>query len=720
MTVEKIPLQLIDDNPFQPRSNYPRQKIDDMAISLLENGLLQVPLARRSNGRVQLAFGHVRKRAFEKNTKEDAKRWSAMPLDIRDLTDNEMALFALEENLKRTDITPLETARAIDNFITQTGATEVAIARKINMTQGNVANMRRVLRLPEKILEKIDEGKINFTMARELLVLEGLDAGVEEEWSQKDKKPMKVARDGEWLMKNAVSLIGGKSYSACEATVDGMQKAIHSVVSHYFKTLQKHEPGTTHYYAGEDLLFDTSKAGCDKCDHVVHTHPTKGQTTRFCTNVECWDKHQEEYIETQAKAAKEHLQQEIMEQVAKAEQGISQEIPVTAKKGQNPLDDMLEEFEAEVEGETDYWRDQFGTSFGLITLSTLAKDIYSLCGRCTYHEECITKAKRLATDQGEFLACPNPKVINREVRITPGHTLCLPCHNRYQCDGTIVHAGDDNKLTCEMRIVSKAEADKIKAKATKEIPQELLTVAKDQLGTRAEVLDIRELRIDNYSFDLKQGYTLLNGGYHSPITAIDESDECLKRCTHGFHYAFDSQPGRSYPGDQAKPDVYYVCSDTKCLGRKKGAFTRKQNEKGQALKKAESDAIRQAVNQTVELDAPRMRLIIISLLGGPYASHWYSGSSPLDWFAKKLKIEKQKDDYSNEKLRASIHKMIEKMNEGLAQLIVEFSLEALRYSGDVKEYQVQTGDILKSLGVEIKYKDGERINDVRAATNTRA
>ncbi|GAI49115.1 unnamed protein product, partial [marine sediment metagenome] len=175
MAIEKIELELINDNPYQSRQTYHKQDIDELAASIKIHGLLQVPLARRKDGNVELAVGHLRKRAFLKLAKEGPGAWPKMPLDIRDFTDQEMSLCALEENLKRWDITPMEMARAVDSYLTNfTNETEADIATQLHTTQGNISNMRRVLRLPQQVLEKIDQGRINFSMGRELLVFQEL------------------------------------------------------------------------------------------------------------------------------------------------------------------------------------------------------------------------------------------------------------------------------------------------------------------------------------------------------------------------------------------------------------------------------------------------------------------------------------------------------------------------------------------------------------------
>jgi len=246
MAIEIVELQLIEDNPYQSRQTYHKQDIADLAASIKKHGLLEFPVARRTNNKVELAFGHLRKKAFLKLAKEDPESYGTMPLQVRDLTDDEMAVFALEENLKRRDITPIEVARAVDKYLVGfTDKTEADLADQLNMTQANISNMRRVLRLPEQVLEKIDLGRINFTMGRELLIFQGL---------ANEKNLMLEAIRG--------LRTEGKAYGEPN-TVEGIQKAIHSVARMRLTGL---DTGYTYY---NEVLFDTREAGCLLCEQIV-------------------------------------------------------------------------------------------------------------------------------------------------------------------------------------------------------------------------------------------------------------------------------------------------------------------------------------------------------------------------------------------------------------------------------------------------------------------
>ena len=159
MPVKEFPLDIIDDNPFNPRKHYSQTKVKEMAQSLQEIGLRQVPEGRHVDGRVQLAYGHMRLRGFRQNQKKDPyptnEKWNRMPVDVKEISDQDMVHFSMEENLRRTDITPIEVARCIESFSEMfPDVTEKNLGEKHGMSEANVSNMKRVLRLPQKMLEK--------------------------------------------------------------------------------------------------------------------------------------------------------------------------------------------------------------------------------------------------------------------------------------------------------------------------------------------------------------------------------------------------------------------------------------------------------------------------------------------------------------------------------------------------------------------------------------
>jgi ParB/RepB/Spo0J family partition protein len=277
MTIENIKLELIDDNPYNPRTHYDADKIKDLAASIKEVGLRQVPEARRAGERYQLAYGHRRLRAFRTLNIVKDDKWATMPLDVKELTDQEIFQYALHENMNRSELKPLELARSIENyFIVFPEETEAALAKNLHMNQPTISNMRRVLKLPEKILKEIDNERINFTMARELLVLQGLHAknAVNIEFNDVDLMH-------ETINKTVAPGTLARSADAVSCTVEGIIKAIDLIASQYFKPLQKVNL--------DDVIFSASDEGCMRCDKCLTTHPQKTKSNHWCLNSECWE-----------------------------------------------------------------------------------------------------------------------------------------------------------------------------------------------------------------------------------------------------------------------------------------------------------------------------------------------------------------------------------------------------------------------------------------------
>jgi len=161
MIVEQIPLGKIEDNPFQPRLTYDEEAIRDLAEDIRRRGLLQPPVGRRMGNGVQLAFGHRRLRAFRLLAEEDPEQWGKMPVEIRPLSDPDMALYAWSENEARADLNPVERAEAIRRMMDAFGWTQQQVADRLGMSRSAVANMLRLLRLPEEVREAVREGRLS-------------------------------------------------------------------------------------------------------------------------------------------------------------------------------------------------------------------------------------------------------------------------------------------------------------------------------------------------------------------------------------------------------------------------------------------------------------------------------------------------------------------------------------------------------------------------------
>jgi ParB/RepB/Spo0J family partition protein len=175
MTIELINLKFIDDNPYQDREVY--NDIEGLARIIAIEGLKQTPKARKSGNRYQLEFGHRRKRSFEwlrENCKKEGlpERYSgytAMPLDVEELTDKQMFDGVVIENVHRDDLKVTEKARLLKRYKElNPEATSTAIGLVFNMNAATVRGMDIFLDLPKPVQDKLDDGTISMGTARTL------------------------------------------------------------------------------------------------------------------------------------------------------------------------------------------------------------------------------------------------------------------------------------------------------------------------------------------------------------------------------------------------------------------------------------------------------------------------------------------------------------------------------------------------------------------------
>ena len=172
-TREQIDLALIDDNPWQPRQEIEPEALEELADSIAALGLLQAPLARRDTirDRYQLAFGHRRVAACRLLHQRGA--WDEfIDIDVDEISDERMAVMALDENVRRKQLSDIEVVRAHKRAIEETDHTVQSLADDLGIKRPTLANNLRVLELPDFILEHVESGALGLTVAREFLVFQ--------------------------------------------------------------------------------------------------------------------------------------------------------------------------------------------------------------------------------------------------------------------------------------------------------------------------------------------------------------------------------------------------------------------------------------------------------------------------------------------------------------------------------------------------------------------
>ncbi len=164
--IQQVPLGLLVTNPQQPRQNFDEEKLQQLATSIREQGVLQPILVRTVDDHFQIIAGERRVRA--------AIRAGLLTIPARlveTLTDRELLEITIVENLQREDLNPLELATGYQRLISEFDLTQEALARRVGKDRSSVANTLRLLNLPEEIKQNIIAGKIREGHARAILAL---------------------------------------------------------------------------------------------------------------------------------------------------------------------------------------------------------------------------------------------------------------------------------------------------------------------------------------------------------------------------------------------------------------------------------------------------------------------------------------------------------------------------------------------------------------------
>ena len=166
--MEELKLIRISDiqkNPYQPRKEFSEEKIKELAQSIKENGLIQPIIVRQSPViGYEILAGERRYRA------SIAAGLSEVPVIIKKLSDQDMMVHSIIENLQREDLNPIEEAKAYQSLIDK-GYTHADIAEKMGKSRPYITNLVRLLTLPDFILTEVETGKLSQAHARLLIQL---------------------------------------------------------------------------------------------------------------------------------------------------------------------------------------------------------------------------------------------------------------------------------------------------------------------------------------------------------------------------------------------------------------------------------------------------------------------------------------------------------------------------------------------------------------------
>ncbi len=164
--VKQLPVNDIVPSPYQPRTIFDDERIDELSQTIKTHGVIQPIVVRMRNGTYEIIAGERRWRAVKK------LGHATIPAIIREFNDSQAASIALIENLQREGLTAIEEATAYQQLMELHGLTQESLAQRLGKSQSTIANKIRLLQLPEAVKLALMERKISERHARALLALD--------------------------------------------------------------------------------------------------------------------------------------------------------------------------------------------------------------------------------------------------------------------------------------------------------------------------------------------------------------------------------------------------------------------------------------------------------------------------------------------------------------------------------------------------------------------
>ena len=254
--LKSIPIGKIGRNPFQPRRVFNSEELGELQESLNSSGLLQPITVRRRPGKdgFELIAGERRLRAATK------LGWKEIPAIIKEIDDRTILTLALVENLQRTDLNPIEEGEGYHRLSHEFSLTQQQIAETVGKDQTTIANMLRLLQLPESVRNLLQDGQLTMGHAKVLLGLE--DPEMIATLAREIVKEGLTVREIERRLRDFVGPRTGKK-AGRPRSADRLSpevKRIENRLRHFLQTditvsVGKNNRGTLtiHFYSADDL-----------------------------------------------------------------------------------------------------------------------------------------------------------------------------------------------------------------------------------------------------------------------------------------------------------------------------------------------------------------------------------------------------------------------------------------------------------------------------------
>ena len=175
-------IDLIDPNPYQPRTRFREEALEELSRSIRASGIIQPIVLRKMGARYHIIAGERRWRAAQRAGLQ------RVPAVLRDIPEEQVLELTLVENLQREDLNPVEEARAFERLLNEFHMTQEEVAERTGKDRATVANAVRILRLEKTILDQMEDGKLSASHARALVGVTDAD--------ERQKLAHRIARGG--------------------------------------------------------------------------------------------------------------------------------------------------------------------------------------------------------------------------------------------------------------------------------------------------------------------------------------------------------------------------------------------------------------------------------------------------------------------------------------------------------------------------------------------
>ena len=202
--IEKISVDLLSPGQYQPRKRFDEESLQELADSIIEQGLMQPVIVRKSDNNFEIIAGERRWRAAK------LAKLNTIPVIIRDINDRTASIIALIENMQRVDLSSIEEAEGIKKMIDEFGMTHEEASDAVGKSRSAVSNLLRLLQLTDFVKDKLNLGHIDMGHARALI---SLSADQQNMVCQKIINEKLSVRKVEELLQSGITKVNNKKIS---------------------------------------------------------------------------------------------------------------------------------------------------------------------------------------------------------------------------------------------------------------------------------------------------------------------------------------------------------------------------------------------------------------------------------------------------------------------------------------------------------------------------